>query len=142
MNVSARVEYACLAVMDLAENYGSGRPVQIRRIAQTHGIPSKFLVQILLQLKGAGLVASTRGVLGGYELVRDPADITLADVMAVIDGPRGTFSSSASTITPSAQALSEAWVEAAEAQQERLGALTIAELLGRARGRAAHMYYI
>ena len=142
MNVSARVEYACLAVMDLAENYGSGRPVQIRKIAQTHGIPSKFLVQILLQLKGAGLVTSTRGALGGYELICDPNEITLADVMSVIEGPQGLFSYNASTITPSTRALSEAWEEAAEAQQERLAGLTFSELLVRAKDQAAIMYYI
>ena len=61
MNISAKIEYACIAVLELAVNYNSGKPVRIRAIAQTHGIPSRFLVQILLQLKGANLVSSTRG---------------------------------------------------------------------------------
>ncbi len=86
MNVSAKTEYACLAVLALAANYGTGEPVRVRMIAQMHGIPSRFLVQILLQLKGAGLVSSTRGAAGGYQLIKDPAKITLAEVMGVIEG--------------------------------------------------------
>ena len=64
MKFSAKTEYACLAVLELARAYDSGEPVRIRTIADEHGIPSRFLVQILLQLKGAGLAASTRGARG------------------------------------------------------------------------------
>ena len=64
MHVSAKTEYACLAVLELALSYDSGEPMQVRRLATAHGIPSHFLVQILLQLKNAGLVSSTRGAAG------------------------------------------------------------------------------
>ena len=60
MNISARTEYACIAVLALAARHTSGQPVRIREIAEPHGIPSRFLVQILLQLKGAGLVEQVR----------------------------------------------------------------------------------
>ena len=53
MKVSAKTEYACLAMLELAARYGQGEPAPIREIADEHGIPSRFLVQILLQLKGA-----------------------------------------------------------------------------------------
>ena len=86
MKLSAKTEYACLAMLQLAEDYDSGEPVQIRRIADEHGIPSRFLVQILLQLKGASLVASTRGAAGGYRLARPPREITLAEVIEVMEG--------------------------------------------------------
>src|SRR5262245_57823099 len=86
MKLSAKTEYACLAMLQLAEDYPSGEPIQIRRIADEHGIPSRFLVQILLQLKGASLVASTRGAAGGYRLARHPAKITLGEVVDVMDG--------------------------------------------------------
>ena len=66
MKVSAKTDYACLAMLELAAHYGSKEPLRIRTIADEHGIPSRFLVQILLQLKGAGFVASTRGAAGGY----------------------------------------------------------------------------
>ena len=86
MNISAKTEYACLAVLELSARYSSGKPVRIREIADSNGIPSRFLVQILLQLKAAGIVESKRGVAGGYQLISDPAEITLAEVMAVSDG--------------------------------------------------------
>ena len=86
MKLSARTEYACLAMLQLAQDYETGEPVQIRRIAEEHGIPARFLVQILLQLKGASLVVSTRGASGGYRLARPPREISLAEVIDVMEG--------------------------------------------------------
>ncbi len=86
MKLSAKTEYACLALLHMAQEYENAEPLQIRRIADQQGIPSRFLVQILLQLKGAGLVASTRGAAGGYRLARQPREISLAEVMEVMEG--------------------------------------------------------
>ena len=72
MKLFAKTEYACIAVLELALRYQSGQPVRIREIAETHGIPARFLVQILLQLKGAGIVVSTRGAGGGYQAQHSP----------------------------------------------------------------------
>ncbi|HEY8505769.1 MAG TPA: Rrf2 family transcriptional regulator, partial [Gemmataceae bacterium] len=83
---SAKAEYACLAMLELAARHGDPQPTPLKSIAERHGIPERFLVQILLQLKGAGLVASTRGAAGGYQLTRPPGQITLADVIGVLDG--------------------------------------------------------
>src|SRR5437763_12235144 len=85
MRVSAKAEYACIAVLELAANYGRGQPVRVKAIADAHGIPPRFLVQILLQLKGAGLVASVRGASGGYQLARPPSDIPLVEIVKAID---------------------------------------------------------
>ena len=82
MLFSAKAEYACVAMLELAARYGDPRPVRLADIADKHGISDRFLVQILLQLKGAGLVDSTRGAAGGYQLARSPDDITLADILA------------------------------------------------------------
>ncbi len=86
MKVSAKTEYACIAMLELAAQYGSNEPVRIRRIAERHDVPPRFLVQILLQLKGAGLVASVRGAAGGYHLIKTPQEISLGQVMEVIEG--------------------------------------------------------
>src|SRR6266436_4571983 len=102
MKVSAKTEYACLAMLELAARYGTGEPVRIRTIADEHGIPSRFLVQILLQLKGAGFVASTRGASGGYQLVKPPDEISLGEVMAVIEGQDTEISSAGSAKSPTA----------------------------------------
>src|SRR5690348_16860200 len=87
MRVSAKAEYACVAMLALAASYGEPQPVTVKAIADAHGIPQRFLVQILLQLKGNGLVTSTRGALGGYQLARPPEQIGLADIIGVIDPP-------------------------------------------------------
>jgi len=89
MFLSAKAEYASLAMLELAVRYGDPRPVRLADLADKHGIPQRFLVQILLQLKGAGLVSSVRGAAGGYQLARPPEEITLADVLGVIDRAEG-----------------------------------------------------
>ncbi|MAV35309.1 MAG: Rrf2 family transcriptional regulator [Planctomycetaceae bacterium] len=142
MNVSAKTEYACIAVLELALNYGSGEPVTIRAIAETHGIPSRFLVQILLQLKGAGLVGSTRGAAGGYQLIQDPQQLTLAEVMRVIEGNLRQLTNNAERTTPVSGALFDAWQEVANAEQQMLQTLSFADLVERVRGQTEKMYYI
>ncbi|MCL6503492.1 MAG: Rrf2 family transcriptional regulator [Pirellulales bacterium] len=141
MRVSAKVEYACLAVFELAGAYAGEEPVRIRQIASRHGIPSRFLVQILLQLKGAGLVTSTRGAAGGYRLARPPDRITLWDVMSVIEG-REEPAANPADATPAAHVLAECWREAAAAQQGVLRRITFGTLIERARRQSANMYYI
>ena len=141
MRISAKTEYACIAVLELAVRYEAGEPVRIREIADAHGIPSRFLVQILLQLKGAGLVASTRGACGGYRLIKSPAEITLGAVMQVIDGD-SALESNASVETPTTQVLLDTWREAAQAEDERLHGITFADLAQRTTGQPEGMYYI
>lgn len=142
MNISAKTEYACIAVLELAIQNDSGQPVQVRKIADAHGIPSRFLVQILLQLKGAGLVSSTRGVSGGYRLARDPGKITLDQVMSVIDGRSGRLSGSSSIETLVSRVLLDTWQEASDNQHQLLDGVTFAELANRAKGPAENMYFI
>jgi Rrf2 family protein len=146
MNVSAKKEYACLAVMELAGAYESGEPLQLRRIASKHGIPHPFLVQILLQLKAAGIVESTRGAAGGYRLSVPPRDLTLGAVMCVVDGSgrrnEAAVDNSLAGPNPMSVVLRETWVEVARAQREILEGTTFAELISRARGRTDNMYYI
>ena len=63
------------------------KPVSVRDIAERTALPQPYLEQILLSLKGAGLVRSKRGVGGGYMLTREPADIPLSDIVRAVDGP-------------------------------------------------------
>ncbi len=87
MLFSAKAEYACVAMLELAARYADPKPVRLADIAEKHGISDRFLVQILLDLKRAGLVDSTRGAYGGYVLGRNPEDISLHDILSVIDPP-------------------------------------------------------
>jgi Rrf2 family protein len=98
-------------------------------------------VQILLQLKSAGIVESTRGAAGGYRLARDPATLSLGEVVAIIEG----VEASGSEVVQSGaakRALHEAWMEAEAARREALAGITFADLLERSRGRSEAMYYI
>jgi len=142
MNVSAKTEYACIAVLELAGSYESGKPVRIRDIADANGIPARFLVQILLQLKGAGIVGSTRGAAGGYQLARDPSEITLGEVMTVSEGNMGELSANAARDTPASRTLLEAWRDVASVERKMLYSVSFADLVVRARGRTENMYYI
>lgn len=86
MKVSTRGDYACRALLSLVL-HGDGNPTSVRDIADRTSLPQPYLEQILLALKGAGLVRSKRGVGGGYVLARDPEDITLAQIVSAVDGP-------------------------------------------------------
>ncbi|HKE72868.1 MAG TPA: Rrf2 family transcriptional regulator [Acidimicrobiales bacterium] len=87
MKVSTRGDYASRALLSLALHGNGAGPTSVRDIAERTGLPQPYLEQILLALKGAGLVRSKRGVGGGYVLARDPAQITLADIVSAVDGP-------------------------------------------------------
>lgn len=143
MRISAKTEYACIAVLELAAQYGTGQPVRIRKIADRHEVPPRFLVQILLQLKGAGLVASTRGAAGGYHLARPPEQVSLGEVMEVIEGGDGeAWRPNASADSPAVKVLAETWEEIRSKEREWLRQITFADLLERARSQDQQMYYI
>jgi Rrf2 family protein len=141
MKVYAKTEYACIAVLELARSHDRDEPVRIRDIADRHGIPSRFLVQILLQLKGAGLVQSTRGAAGGYQLARSPDNITLGEVMGVIEGQE-SINSATTHNSPVSRVLLSAWREIDEHQRDMLRSITFADLVDRLKDHAEQMYYI
>jgi Rrf2 family protein len=86
VKVSTRGDYACRALLSLALN-AAGTPTSVRDIAERTGLPQPYLEQILLALKGAGLVRSKRGVNGGYLLARAPDEILLSQIVSAVDGP-------------------------------------------------------
>ena len=86
MRVSSRADYGVRALFDLAERHGAG-PVQSRDIANRQGIPEAYLHQVLGALGRAGLIRSTRGPQGGHELLREPKDVSLWEILQVLDGP-------------------------------------------------------
>jgi Rrf2 family protein len=86
VRVSAKTDYAIRAALELAAAPDS-KPVKGERIATAQAIPLRFLENILMQLRHAGLVDSRRGADGGYKLARPASEVTLADVIRAIDGP-------------------------------------------------------
>lgn len=92
MKISRKNEYACLALIYLSENINM-EYVKIQEIAEGKNIPKKYLEQILQILKRSGYVKSIRGALGGYKLAKKPAEISLAEIIRLIDGPIAPVSS-------------------------------------------------
>jgi Rrf2 family cysteine metabolism transcriptional repressor len=125
VKISAKSEYACLALLALARQAPDDPPVRIREISESHGIPERYLVQILLQLKGAGLVASTRGAAGGYRLARPATSISLGEVLTAIDGPEAP---PRATMRPAARALATVWEHVRAAERNVLDRTSIAQL--------------
>ena len=86
MKITYKGDYALKTILDLAGHFGNG-PVAINDLSKRLDIPTKFLEQILLDLKRAGFVESRRGKIGGYSLAKHPSKITLGEVARFIEGP-------------------------------------------------------
>ncbi len=86
MKLSTKGRYGARAALELAQRYGSG-PVMVREIAESQNISERYLEHILNSLRASGLVRSTRGARGGYELAKPPSAITLGDVVRSLEGP-------------------------------------------------------
>jgi Rrf2 family cysteine metabolism transcriptional repressor len=145
MRVSAKGEYAIRAILDLALQRGQGL-IPIQDVARRQAIPQRYLEQVLGLLKRAGLVASKRGASGGYQLARSPAEISVGDVLRVVEGrldarPVGDVSDGSA----SAQDLAELWREVADAVAAVVDRVTFGDLAERAAARrspARAVYHI
>ncbi len=86
MNLSQKCQYAVRSMLELAKHYGKG-PLRISAIAEKQSIPARFLENILNELRSTGLIESRRGAQGGYILTKDPGEITVGDIIRLVDGP-------------------------------------------------------
>ena len=128
MRLSARVDYALRAVVEIAATAG---PLTAERVARAQQIPPKFLESILLQLRRGGVVHAQRGPEGGYWLARPAGDITLADVIRVIDGPLANVRGHRPEEVGyhgAAQALQEVWIALRASEREILELVTVADV--------------
>ena len=131
MRVSAKTDYALRAVVELASSGDGTTPVKGERLASSQGIPLRFLENILLQLRHAGLIDSRRGAEGGYRLARPAEDIALADVIRAIDGPlAGVGGQRPETLDfqGSAEPLKDVWVAVRASLRSVLERVTIADI--------------
>lgn len=144
MRLSAKAQYACVAMVDLACSHGDPNPIHLKHIAEKHGISQRFLVQILLQLKGAGLVESTRGATGGYLLAKPPGQISLADIVHAIDQPPPPAPSALSGLfaTNIVSIVSAVLQDAQDREQARLSEITLEELVRQTQMRGEISYQI
>lgn len=127
--ITTRSPYAVRALAELARR-GSDEPVSIGEIARTRDIPVQFLESLFATLRRAGVLQSQRGVKGGYLLARAAADITVLEVVELLEGELGADAAQAGPV----------WVEARDAVRGALRATTIADVAEREA--QSSMYYI
>ena len=137
MKITVKLEYACRALVQLAKRYEGSGVSSIEELANVEKIPAKYLAQILSELRSGGLVESRRGKQGGYLLARAPDQISISDVISLIESEM--FSESARVSGDSGEAIAKAWAEIQERFEEIVRSITLAELAAREN---QEMYYI
>ncbi len=141
VKVSTRGDYASRALLSLALHPEETGPTSVRDIAERTGLPQPYLEQILLALKGAGLVRSKRGVGGGYVLAKSPAEITLGAIVSAVDGPitMGDFGEphqNGACDHEGQCVLLALWASVGGHMRELLDSFTLADIATQARGEA------
>ena len=86
MKLSTKIRYGARAMLELASHWGEG-PIELHEIAKKENISIKYLEQVIIPLRTAGLVKSVRGSKGGYSLAKPPAEICLQDLVQILEGP-------------------------------------------------------
>ncbi|MEA2132196.1 MAG: Rrf2 family transcriptional regulator, cysteine metabolism repressor [Solirubrobacteraceae bacterium] len=129
LSITSKSPYAIRALTELARA-GDAGPVPIGELARRRDIPVQFLEQLFAVLRRAGVLRSQRGVKGGYSFARDPSEVTVLEVVELLDGKLGAGAESI-------------FAEGAEATRAVLSNATIADMLEREnRDAGATMYYI
>jgi Rrf2 family transcriptional regulator, cysteine metabolism repressor len=130
--ITSKSPYAVRALAELARR-GDAGPVPIGDLARARDIPVQFLEGLFATLRRAGILQSQRGVKGGYSFARPPGEVTILEVVDLLEGELGAEAAASGPV----------WTEAAEAVRNVLAATTIADVAEReARDSAAPMYYI
>jgi Rrf2 family protein len=129
ISISSKSPYAVLALAELARDTGQG-PVPIGELARKREVPVQFLEQLFAVLRRAGIISSQRGVKGGYRFAREPASVSVLEIVELLDGPLGRDAEGV-------------FADAAEAARNVLMQTTIADVLERElRESGASMYHI
>lgn len=133
MRISAKADYAVRALVVLARHAGAdAAPVTVDRIAREGDIPPRFLEGILAEVRRAGLVDSKRGAEGGYRIAHEPAEVRVAEVVRVIDGPviqvAGRDPDDVD-YPPALVGIRQVWRAAGDGAGRALEAVTLADLL-------------
>ena len=137
MKLSLKVEYACRVLAQLSRSYGSRSFSRIDELAELEEIPANYLVQILNDLRNGGLIISRRGKLGGYRLAKPPAQITLFDIVLVMEGELLAISLGSNGW--SGRGVTKVWSEVVESLSKKTKSYTLESFLPE---ESEDMYYI
>ena len=137
MKLSVKVDYACRVLAQMAKYHGSDELAHIEQLAEAEAVPANYLVQILSELRNGGLITSRRGKQGGYALARPPEDITLYDIVKLIEGDVLELNSAGEG--HSGRRVDQVWREVRGALEEKCRSVTLAQFGAK---KADEMYYI
>ena len=131
MKLSAKSRYGTRLMLDMAQHYQDG-PIHLANVAKRQGISVKYLEQIIIPLKKANYIQSVRGPKGGHTLARPPEDITVGEIVALLE--KGTTLAECSDNNGSCERSSTCltrrlWKEAAKAMFDKLDSITLADVL-------------
>ncbi|MDH3443892.1 MAG: Rrf2 family transcriptional regulator [Deltaproteobacteria bacterium] len=132
MKVSSKGHYGILALAELVANYRRDQAVQLREIAENQGIPMQYLGQIMVLLKRGNLVRGTRGPTGGYILARPPENISVKEILQVLEGPEAGIDVNSrrhgQPLPMVSRRLMETWSRGLQAMEMILDETTLADL--------------
>jgi Rrf2 family protein len=137
VKITAKLDYTCRILCELARSHAGGEPVCIENLSKAEGVPANFLAQILGELRNGRLVVSRRGIQGGFLLARPPGEITLFDIIQVVEGD--LLTSSGNHGGRSGRALKQIWDEIGAATAAKARGYTLEAMANRV---DAEMYYI
>ncbi len=137
MKISLKVEYACRVLTQLARRYGATQLSHIDDLASVESVPANYLVQILNELRNGGLLMSRRGKQGGYALARPPGEITLLQIVQVVDADM--LEERSGSQGESGQTVNDVWARIGRTFESEMKAITLEDMLPKG---SANMYYI
>ncbi len=139
ITITTKSQYAVRALAELARQGAlpGEKPVPIAELARQRDIPLQFLEQLFATLRRAGVLNSQRGVKGGYTFVTDPSEVTVLEIVQLLDGEVGT------DVDPNAPSTHGVWTDAVKSLRNVLASTTIADVMSEeAQAAGAQMYYI
>lgn len=144
MELSCKVDYACIALIQLAIRHGQGQPISVNEIAQNQNIPIRYLDQVMGMLRRAGIITSQRGAKGGYNLAQEPWQIKVIDIVIALNGNDHRESQNDSYTTPEKLVIADIRELARKGVTDVLSNHTLEDLVRRCeeKKRSDIMFYI
>jgi len=145
MNISTKSRYGIRALYEIAKQGRDGSPVKRRIISEQQRIPDSYLENILVVLKNAGIIRTTRGANGGCQFVRDPGTVTVLEVVELLEGSGTLFSciqDAASCAAGETCPTRDMWMEMINAMKQVLARYTVQDLADKTEASGQLMYVI
>lgn len=137
MKLSVKVNYACRVLAQIARLHGTGELAHVETLAQSEAVPANYLAQILSELRDGGLITSRRGKQGGYALARPPEEITLLEIVKLVEGE--LLDSNDDAKGQSSRRMSQVWEDVRKTLETKLASYTLDKICAKT---PEEMYYI